>query len=261
MSLRIIVLTQSAPVYLAPFLDDTIGRILGNGHEIISVVSMPPFFKKSRLAELRERYEFYGITAFARMVGFILLTKLRAQVDPTQSLAGVLKKYQLTEKSVSNVNAPEFIEYLQAQETDLLVSIAFPKILKTPILEAPRLGCINYHTALLPDYRGRQPLFWALYHNESEVGISVHEMNAGIDSGAIIEQTRLDVLPTDSLHNLYLKTTKHGAPLLAEAIQKLAKGDPARIENDPEVGSYFSFPNAEQARQFRLSGKRFFGSG
>ena len=64
------------------------------------------------------------------------------------------------------------------------------KFLRKKILDAPKYGCINYHTALLPKYRGRQPLFWALLNNEKTTGITIHKMDEFIDKGELIIQKK-----------------------------------------------------------------------
>jgi methionyl-tRNA formyltransferase len=256
--MKIILLTQAAPAYLAPFLDDVLGGLAQTEHQVVAMVVLPPFFKASRWAELRDRYQFYGGVAFCQMLLYILFNKLRSYLNPRYGVVQVLQKHGIKRQVVAKVNHPDFIQYLQNEGIDLLVSVAFPKILKAPLLATPPKGCINYHTGLLPRYRGRMPLFWALYHDEPEVGITVHEMDAGIDSGAIILQARLPIHPNDSLHDLYLKTTQQGAQLLVAAIQKIGRGDAERLPNDASQATYFSFPSPEQAREFRQTGKRFF---
>jgi methionyl-tRNA formyltransferase len=256
--MRIVILTQDAPVYLASFLDDLFTRLAQTEHEVEAVVSLPPFFKKSRLAEVRERYQYYGSTAFAQMMGYILLNKIRSMLGHPTSVSRVLQKHHIPRREVQSVNKPDFVDWLKGNQIDVVVSIAFPKILKQPLLSTPPKGCINYHTALLPRYRGRMPLFWALLNGEPEVGITVHEMDEGIDSGAIIAQERVGVEPSDSLHDLYIKTTQRGAGVLVKAIQMLAADDPTRLVNDPAQATYFSFPTPEESRRFRTSGRRFF---
>jgi methionyl-tRNA formyltransferase len=256
--MRLVILTQDAPIYLAPFLDNLFTRLAQTEHEVVAVVSLPPFFKKSRLKEIRERYQFYGTVAFVQMVGYILLNKIRSWLGQPTSVTRVLQKHHIPRHEVSNVNQPVFLDWLRENQIELVVSVAFPKILKQPLLSAPPKGCINYHTALLPRYRGRMPLFWALLNGESEVGITVHEMDEGIDSGAIITQERLPVDPADSLHDLYIKTTQRGVGVLLKAIEMLAAGDPARLVNDPAQATYFTFPTPDEAYRFRRIGKRFF---
>jgi methionyl-tRNA formyltransferase len=256
--MRLLLLTQSAPVYLAPFLDDLLAGLADSPHEVVAVGLAAPFFKRSRWAEVRERWGLYGPLGFIQMAAYIALTKLRATWNPRYSVAKVFAKHTIPIQMVDKVNSPAFIEWVQAQQIDLIISIAFPKILKPALLETPPQGCINYHTGLLPRYRGRMPLYWALLQGEREVGITVHEMDSGIDSGPIIEQARVPIEPSDSLHQLYLKTTAQGVGVLLRAIAKVGQGDTSRLINDPAQATYFGFPSLQEAQAFRRKGRRFF---
>jgi methionyl-tRNA formyltransferase len=174
------------------------------------------------------------------------------------SVSNVMSKYKIRRFLTDSVNSEGFIQYIKENKIDLIISIASPQIFAEDILNAPGKGCINYHTALLPKYRGRQPLFWALLNDEKEIGISIHEMDRELDNGPIIVQRRLPVTPGDSLHSLYHKTIKIGPKLLIEALDKLDKECPDRIANDFAQATYNGFPTEEDAKRFRSTGKRMF---
>lgn len=259
--MKIVIVTQDAPMYMAEFLDRFLDGLSTTAHRVEGIVVCSPFFQKSRCQEIKERYHFYGPLDFLRLAGHICWHKGLALLHPLagcHSVGNVIRKYCLQRCPLTDINGREFLNYLRDSDIDLVISIATPKLFKAELLQTPLHGCINYHTALLPQYRGRQPLFWALMHDESEVGISVHEMDEQLDSGPIIAQTKVPVKPDDSLHSLYQKTICRGPQLLLEAIAKLAAGDAERIANDASRGSCFQFPTREEARRFRNLGKHFF---
>lgn len=262
--MKIFIVTQNAPMYLAGFLDDLLTRIGKTPHRVAGICVLSPFFKKSLMREIKERYNYYGPVDFFKMSVHIAKNKILSCVSrivPSvgcHSVSNIIRRYRLHEVKTNSINSREFIDYIKANRIDLIISIASSQIFKTEILNAPVKGCINYHTALLPRYRGRQPLFWALLNGEKETGISIHEMDEKIDNGAIIVQRALPITPADTLHTIYLKTLGIGPELLAEAIRILGDDCKHRIANDASLATYNSFPSKEDAKLFRSRGKRFF---
>src|SRR5436190_13433051 len=84
-----------------------------------------------------------------------------------------------------------FIESLRTFAPELIVVAAFGQILPQAILDLPRYGCINVHTSLLPKYRGAAPIQWAIIQRESETGVTIMKMDAGMDTGPILAQKRM----------------------------------------------------------------------
>jgi methionyl-tRNA formyltransferase len=263
--MKIVIVTQNAPMYLASFLDNFLSKIGKTSHVVKNIVVFPPYFRDSVLQEIRDRYNYYGFTDFIRMVCHIMKNMFLSFIFNIYPFMGcysvnnIIKKYKIERYKTDTINSKDFIEYIKTNRIDLIVSIASPKIFKKEILTAPRKGCINYHTALLPRYRGRQPLFWALLNEEKDVGISIHKIDEKLDNGPIIIQKKIPVDSKDSLHSLYLKTIKIGPMLLMEAIEKLDDNDyKDTIENNSREATYNSFPTKKDAKLFKSQGKRFF---
>ena len=262
--MKIIIVTQNAPIYLAQFLNELFKKIINNSHTVKSVVVFPPYFRKSILGEIKERYDYYGFIDFIKMMLYITGNKFLSTVANIcpwigyYSVKNVINKHKIIRYKTDSVNSKDFIEYIKMNQVDLIISIASPKIFKKELLTAPKKGCINYHTALLPKYRGRQPLFWALLHGEQNVGISIHEMDEKLDNGPIIIQEKIPVASQDSLHKLYLKTIKTGPKLIMDAIEKLDTNNFDRIENDSSQATLYRFPTKEAARLFKSRRNKFF---
>ncbi len=263
--MKILVITQNSPLYLASAQDRFFEKMLNSEHELVNVVIFPPY-SKSTGSEIINRLKYYGIIDFIKMAFHVSVNTLLSYLYYVFPVVGcysaynVVKKYNLSEYKTKSINSKKFIEYLSANEIDLVISLAAPKIFKKDILSTPKYGCINCHFSLLPKYRGLQSLFWAMLNDEKAVGISVHEMDDKIDNGPIFAQMSIAFEPEDSLHSLFKKVMKNGpAPdLLIEAIDIIKKEDESRIHNDPEKATYFSFPGAKDGKLFRAKGKKFF---
>ena len=140
----------------------------------------------------------------------------------------------------SSPNQPDFIARVGDLSPDLLLCIGFPCILKKEILEVPRLLASNFHASLLPAYRGKHPVFWALRNGERWAGLTVHKMDPGIDTGDIIYQVRLRTRREDSVATLYQRVIDHSVGLVGRLISDLARGPITGITQSPEAGSYYS---------------------
>ena len=262
--MKIIIITQDAPLYLPQFLDGFLFLLGKTPHTAERMVVFPSISKTGVIGKIKEYYNYYGLIDFFRLSVIIFKDKLLSlfagafSVSRVHSVDNVIRKYKINLYKTTSVNSAEFTDYIKNNNIDLIISIACPKIIKKELLNAPKKGCINYHTALLPRYRGRQPLFWALLNGEGEVGISVHEMDENIDNGPIIVQYKVPVGGADSLNSLYLKTIKIGPQALIDALDYLDKDSPVRIFNDPALSTYNSFPAKSDVKLFRARGKKFF---
>lgn len=261
--MNIYIITQNAPIYLSKFLDDFFYRFNKTSHKIGGITVLSPIFRKNIAAELIDRYKFYGFIDFIKMTILIVVNKLLSLtfhlfLSNCYSVSNTIKKHKLNQFKIRSINSKKFINYIKSNQIDLIISIASTQIFKNELLKAPTNGCINYHTGLLPRYRGRQPLFWALLNEEEEIGISIHQMDKKIDSGPIIIQDTIHINSTDTLHSLYLKTIAIGPTLLIEAINQVKNNTKDRLINDPNKATYYSFPTREDIKLFKKKGKRFF---
>ena len=143
---------------------------------------------------------------------------------------------------------PRFVEELRGLEPDLLVVAAYGQILKKELLEVPRLMPINVHGSLLPSYRGAAPIQWAILDGCTETGITIMEMDEGMDTGPILLQGRLEIGPRETFGSLYGRMAELGASLLIEAIQRLKKGELTPRPQPEEGVSYAPMITKEMAK-------------
>jgi methionyl-tRNA formyltransferase len=141
--------------------------------------------------------------------------ELKPQPSPVKILA---HKLNLPVLQPARARDEKFISELRELKPDLIVVVAYGHILPPAILDLPRFGCLNVHTSLLPKYRGASPIQSAILNGETETGVTVMKMDAGLDTGPIVSQRRTPILSTDDSTALHDRLAQLGAELLAETI-------------------------------------------
>jgi methionyl-tRNA formyltransferase len=122
------------------------------------------------------------------------------------------------------IRTPEFLQALSAWQPDLIAVAAYGRILHSPILRLPPMGCVNVHGSLLPKYRGAAPVQWAVINGETETGITTMLMDEGMDTGPMLLQEKLDILPDDTAGTLAPRLAELGGRLLVDTIIQLKAG-------------------------------------
>ena len=139
------------------------------------------------------------------------------------------------------------VEDLRALSPDLCVTAAFGQILSQEILDIPKIGTVNVHSSLLPKYRGSAPVNWAVIQGETVTGVTTMMTDRGLDTGDILLQRTIDILPGETAEALIRRMAPIGAELLIETIRQLGLGIcPRRPQNESEA-SYFPMLKKEMA--------------
>ncbi len=133
-------------------------------------------------------------------------------------------------------NNQEVFDLLKNIAPDVIVVVAYGKILPKEILDIPRLGCVNVHGSLLPKYRGAAPMQWALINGEKVTGITTMFMDEGMDTGDMLLKEEVDINDEDDFETLHDKMKIVGAKLLVKTLEKIECGDIERIKQ-PEEGT------------------------
>ena len=144
--------------------------------------------------------------------------------------------------------SPAFGEHLAGLEPDLLLSAAYARIVPESVLAVPSIGAINVHPSLLPDYRGLSAVWWAIYDAQPRVGVTIHEMTAGVDMGPILGQAAVEVTPDTNPGPIWNSLGELARPLLEQTLRRIR--DSGRIEGRPQPpgGSYRSLAQREASR-------------
>ena len=135
-----------------------------------------------------------------------------------------------------SINTPEGVAALRELRPDLLVVAAYGQILSKEVLAVPAVGTINVHASLLPKYRGAAPVAYAILNGETQTGVTIIKVTPGLDSGDMILQEALDILPDDTTGSLEARLAVLGAKLAVEAVRKYQAGGPvAGVRQDPAL--------------------------
>ena len=147
-----------------------------------------------------------------------------------------------------NPNTPEWIDRLRALQPDFIFSFYYRHMLKTELLETARRGAFNMHGSLLPKYRGRVPVNWAVIQGERQTGATLHRMVAKPDAGAMLAQQAVPILPDDTAYDVFQKVTVAAEMALDRVLPSLLSGAATETPLDLRSGSYFGGRKPEDGR-------------
>ena len=137
-----------------------------------------------------------------------------------------------------SARTPELAEALRATGAELAVVVAYGKILPRPVLDALPRGCINVHASLLPRYRGAAPIQWAIIRGEAETGVSIMQLDEGMDTGPVLLEQRMPIAPDDTAGTLFTRMAPLGAEALLEAMDGLAAGTLTPVPQDHAAATH-----------------------
>lgn len=136
------------------------------------------------------------------------------------------------------IKALEAVEELKKFEADIFVVAAFGQILSKEILDMPKFGCVNIHASLLPKYRGAAPINWCIINGEKETGVTIQQMNEGIDTGDILAAKSMAIAPDETAESLFDKLSRLGAKLIVETLPKIERGEITPVPQDETLASH-----------------------
>lgn len=142
----------------------------------------------------------------------------------------------------------EELQQIIGLQADLVITAAFGQILPKELLEAPRLGCINVHASLLPQYRGGAPIHQAIIDGQDTTGVTIMYMAEKLDAGDIISQQEIVIEDTDHTGSMFEKLSAVGRELLKETLPSIIEGTNPRIPQDESKVTYASNISREQER-------------
>ena len=142
---------------------------------------------------------------------------------------------------------PEIIALIKDLKPELIVVAAYGKMLPKEILETPCFGCLNLHGSILPKYRGAAPIQWAVYHGETETGITMMQMNEGMDTGDILCCIRTGIEKNETAGELFDRLSLLGAQHLDQTIQQLVSGGFSAVKQEESLATYAPLIEKEDA--------------
>lgn len=211
-SLRLVFM--GTPDFSVPVL----AEILAAGHEVVAVYSQPPRKAGRGMAEQPS-----PVHRFAEEHGLPVFTPVSLKDEAEQKIFAEL-------------------------EADAAVVVAYGLLLPKPVLEAPRLGCLNLHASLLPRWRGAAPIQRAIMAGDTETGVMVMQMEEGLDTGPVLLAEHVAITKDDTAGSLHDRLSEIGASLMVRALAALARGSLEAVPQAEEGVTYAKKITKEEAR-------------
>ena len=164
------------------------------------------------------------------------------------SVAGLTALYDIQTITPDDPNTPEIVAQIQALQPDFIFSFYYRNMLKKPLLDLPTRGAFNMHGSLLPKYRGRVPVNWAIIHGERETGATLHVMNEKPDNGALVDQQAVPILPDDTALEVFHKVVCAAETTLDRSLPALLAGTARLTPQDLTQGGYFGGRRPEDGK-------------
>lgn len=254
--MKVFFIVDEFPFFLPEYLDGVVAGMQNKKeYTIVGITPLVTSKKQPTLySYIIKQLPNLGLTSIVKL-GFItlnlklesLLYALKVSNKP-RKISQVAKKYQIPVIHSTNVNSEKYLGLLRELDVDVIVS-SCSQIFKKDILSLPRVSCINRHSSLLPSYGGLFPIFQAMIHDESTVGVTVHKMTTRIDVGDILSQKLIKIMNDDTLFSLYKKSYKKSVIVTLEAIASL-NNKRLKSKKNSYTPSYFSFPTQDDWQQF-----------
>lgn len=138
----------------------------------------------------------------------------------------------------ASLRTDEAYALLCSLDPDIIIVAAYGKILPKSIIDLPQYGCVNVHASLLPKYRGAAPIQWAVLNGEKETGVTIMQMNKGLDTGDILIQKSIPINDDDTAESMFDKLSGLGAAMMRDALPLIERGELTPIPQDDALSTY-----------------------
>jgi methionyl-tRNA formyltransferase len=165
-----------------------------------------------------------------------------------RSVSALAQEHGLPLYTPASVNTTEWIDRIRALRPDLIFSFYYRNMINEDILALAPLGAYNMHGSLLPRYRGRAPVNWAVVHGETQTGATLHVMVKRADAGDIVDQQAVDIGPEDTAREVFGGVTNAACIVLERQLENLLAGRAPRRRQDESQAEYFSGRSASDGR-------------
>jgi methionyl-tRNA formyltransferase len=194
-------------------------------------------FWGTRGQELTSRHLAEFVRCGANLVGFVeappgSISTVHTEKDPFEGIDAVAKRLSKPLLCPKNARVRGLAEELEGLKPDVFIIICYQFYIPEYVLSVPKLGAINFHTSLLPRHAGMHPGFWTIWYGDSETGMVVHHLDAGIDTGDIIYETRVPVHMGETINEVYHRVWDSSTPLVSRLLDDLDNGTLPRRPQD-----------------------------
>ena len=207
------VVFMGTPDFAVPCLE----RLIGAGHEILGVFTQPD-----------------------KPVG-------RKQIMTPPAVKEFAMEHGLDVFQPATLRDGSAMEIIRSLDPQIIVVAAYGKIVPKDILDYPQYGCINVHGSLLPAYRGAAPIQWSVINGDPETGVTIMQMNEGLDTGDIFYQKSISIGIDDTAESMFDQLAALGADMLVEALELIPQGKLTAVKQDESRATYASMLSKEKA--------------
>lgn len=173
----------------------------------------------------------------------------KVQKSPIHTLAETYGLPVYTPKSLKPKRNPEGVAEFQAHKADIAIVAAYGLILPQEVLDAPKYGCLNIHGSLLPRWRGAAPIQYSIWKGDAETGVTIMQMNAGLDTGDMISKDTCPITIHTTSQSLYDELSQMGARMLLPLLDQYAQGvRPHAEDQDDSLSNYASMLSKEDGK-------------
>jgi methionyl-tRNA formyltransferase len=199
------------------FAVPSLHALISSGHEVLAVFTQPDR-PKGRGTQLAES----PVKSAARAAGLTILQPER-------------------------IRRPETVELLKGLAPELMVVVGYGQIIPQTIIDLPKHGILNVHASLLPKYRGAAPIQWAIANGEAQTGVTIMQIDAGLDTGDMLLKASVPIKPDETFPELSARLAPLGAGLLVEALQQIAASSIHREKQNEAEATYAPVLKKEDA--------------
>ncbi len=176
---------------------------------------------------------------------------------PLRNIHSMAKMNKIKLLDTRDINSFEGVEFIKNNKPDYLLCAHFNQLLKESVLSIDNLECINIHPSILPDYKGVDPVFFAMRDNAEKIGVTIHKMNDLFDSGEILSQSEMELNPSKSLLFNNCQLFEQGVKLAVNFIKGKEQIKTQLVANKSiDQTNYDSWPNRSDIKKFKKSGFR-----
>ncbi|MDO8704155.1 MAG: formyltransferase [Sulfuricaulis sp.] len=165
-----------------------------------------------------------------------------------KSVAELARRHQIPVYTPDNANTSEWMTRLREMQPEIIFSFYYRHMIGQEILDIPRLGAFNMHGSLLPKYRGRVPINWAVLNGETQTGVTLHYMVKRPDAGDIVDQEAVSIGPMETAQDVFIKVTVAARNTLERNIDAIKQGRPPRRPQDESQASYYGGRQPDDGR-------------
>ncbi|MFA9408697.1 MAG: methionyl-tRNA formyltransferase [Candidatus Dadabacteria bacterium] len=244
-----------------------INNLIKQGINIKAIVQSDTIFSRNNnLLNFIKRLRIMGISLFIQITLIFIYMQIGLNISNFLSFFGINQKF-LTLKQIckrdeiplirtTDINSDKTYNEIKSIEPDIIVSCYFNQILKNRIFNIPKVSTVNVHSSLTQKYRGLNNYFWVLVNNERESGVTIHEIDEGIDTGKIIAQRTVKINNTDTAMAIFVRLSQECAELFLNSMEKIINKQ--STINDTSQSKYYSLPTKEAYWKFLETGRKLY---